>query len=411
MSVLRNNRIRMPLCALLLTLGVAVWDGLPARGNTANTTVPPSYPPDPDNAALLYYQAFLSCPKADEPLDTQLRDFADGKIALNKEIEDYVESCRSAIKLAIVASELRECDWGLRYSEGFNVLLTHLGQIRSLTRILIADARIQASRNNRELALERCLTTLKMSRHVGDDTLVSFLVSTSVEAIAGDCIADLLGQIHADPKVLEQLKSELANQAKKPPSVIRPLDIEREVAVEYANMEKIGDLMTAVDSQKSWEEVLEEARKLGGEDFLKKSRDYYTKYTDSMMSILRKGAPYPQTHQQLTELAGRLPKDPGPEKNPEAMFTTAVTPAVSKIYGTMIRGRTQANALRAAVDIYISRVKTGQLPNSLPSGLPKDLFSGEDFEYKKTKEGFLLRCRGKDLDRDKIQEYEFKVAK
>jgi hypothetical protein len=38
----------------------------------------------------------------EEPVDTQLRDFADGKIALSKEIEDCVESCRIAIKLAIV---------------------------------------------------------------------------------------------------------------------------------------------------------------------------------------------------------------------------------------------------------------------------------------------------------------------
>ena len=70
MSALRNNRIAMPLCALLLMLGFAV----PVL----------AYPADPDNAALLYYQAFLSCPKVDEPVDTQLRDFADGKIALNK---------------------------------------------------------------------------------------------------------------------------------------------------------------------------------------------------------------------------------------------------------------------------------------------------------------------------------------
>jgi len=39
------------------------------------------------------------------------------------------------------------------------------------------------------------------------------------------------------------------------------------------------------------------------------------------------------------------------------------------------------------------------------------LFGGEDFEYKKTEEGFMLQCRGKDLDKDKIHQYEFKVAK
>jgi hypothetical protein len=51
------------------------------------------------------------------------------------------------------------------------------------------------------------------------------------------------------------------------------------------------------------------------------------------------------------------------------------------------------------------------LPESLPAGLPKDLFSGEDFEYEKTKDGFVLRSRRKDLDRDEIHQYEFKVPK
>jgi len=397
MSVLHNNRIVIALCVLLIL--------------AVSSSPSVAYPPDPENAALLYYQAFLTVPKGEEPADNQLLKYARGKIGLNKAIEDYVGSCRGAIKLAVVASELRQCDWGLRYSKGFDMLLSHLGQIRGLTRILIAEARIQASKGNYELALERCVTTLRMSRHVGDETLVSSLVGTAVEAMAGDCIADLLGQMPANSKLLEQLKAELASQAKKPPSVTRPLDMERKVAAEQISMEKIGGLMTALDTEKSEEEVLEEVRKLGGEEFLKKSRDYYAKHMDSVMSILRRGAPYAQTHQQLTELAGTLPKDPGPEKNPEAMFTTAVTPAVSRIYGIMIRGRTQANALRAAVEVYKAKAGTGKLPDELPAGSPKDLFSGKDFEYKKTKAGFTLRCRGKDIDKDKVQEYEFKVAK
>ena len=395
MSVLHNNRTVLALC-VLLTLAVSSSPSV-------------AYPPDPENAALLYYQAFLTIPKDEEPADNQLRDYARGKIELNKAVEDYVGSCRGAIGLAVVAAELRQCDWGLRYSEGFDMLLSHLGQIRGLTYILIAEARTQASKGNYELALERCVTTIKMSRHMGDDTLVSFLVGAAVEAMADNCIADLLGQMPADSSVLEQLRVDLATFAKRPLSVARPLDMEREVAAEQMRMDKIGDLMRAIDTKKSEVEVLEEVRKLGGEAFLKKGRDYYTKHMGSVMSILRKGAPYAQTHQQLTELAGKLPKEPGPEKSPEAIFTTAVTPDISRVYGLMIKGRTQANALRAAVDIHISRAKTGQLPNALPSGLPKDLFSGKDFEYKKTKAGFLLRCRSKDLDKDKIQEYEFKV--
>ena len=35
----------------------------------------------------------------------------------------------------------------------------------------------------------------------------------------------------------------------------------------------------------------------------------------------------------------------------------------------------------------------------------------KDFEYKKTANSFILRCQGKDLGRDEVYEYEFKVKK
>ena len=82
-----------------------------------------------------------------------------------------------------------------------------------------------------------------------------------------------------------------------------------------------------------------------------------------------------------------------------------------KLHSLDVRAGTHFNALKAALDIYIIKAKTGRLPNALPAGLPKDLFSGKDFEYAKTKEGFVLSCQGKDLDKDEFDQYEFKVPK
>jgi len=396
MSVLRNNRIRMPLCALLLTLGV----GVPVL----------AYPPDPDNAALLYYQAFLSCPKVDEPVDTQLRDFADGKIALNKGIEDYVESCHSAIKLAIAASELRECDWGLRYSEGFSMILSHLAQMRTLGRILIADARVMASRGEYAEALARCVTVLKIARHVGDETLISTLVGWALEGTTYKCIQDLLGQMPGDLRALEQLRTDLAALFKRPLSLKNSLEIEREVALEQIKMEKVPDLLKELDPNRSPEESMKLITEYGGEAFLEQCRGHYSKFMTSVMSIVESDASYAEARRRITEVFERVDKDQKNKKN-EVMFTAALVPGLSKVYGLMIKAATHANAVRAAVELYIAKGKTGRLPETLPAGLPKDLFSGEDFEYKKTEAGFILRCRGKDLDKNEIHQYEFKVPK
>jgi len=84
--MLHKNRMVLVSCFLTLTLSA----GAPSFG----------YPSDPDNAALLYYQAFLAVPEVEEPTDTQLRDYAEGKIELNNAMEDYVGSCRNAVPRA-----------------------------------------------------------------------------------------------------------------------------------------------------------------------------------------------------------------------------------------------------------------------------------------------------------------------
>ena len=84
-------------------------------------------------------------------------------------------------------------------------------------------------------------------------------------------------------------------------------------------------------------------------------------------------------------------------------------PAFGQVRSLATRIRTHDNAIRTAVEIYMIKAKTGKLPEALPAGLPGDLFSGKDFEYQITDEGFILRCQGTDLSRDEVYEYEFGV--
>ena len=119
--------------------------------------------------------------------------------------------------------------------------------------------------------------------------------------------------------------------------------------------------------------------------------------------------PYPQSHKQLEELSEKAGKQAA--DNPAAILSAAFWPAVTRICTLEVRALTNVNALKAAIDIYIVRAKTGRLPDTLPAGLPRDLYSSKDFEYEKTKDGFILRCQGKDLDKDEIFKYEFKVPK
>jgi hypothetical protein len=97
--------------------------------------------------------------------------------------------------------------------------------------------------------------------------------------------------------------------------------------------------------------------------------------------------------------------------NPDATMAALINSPYPVVYNKVTESNNLTNALMVAVDIYIDNARSGRLPEQLPAGLPKDLFSGKDFKYEKTNGGFILRCQGKDLERDKFNEYEFKVKK
>jgi len=69
------------------------------------------------------------------------------------------------------------------------------------------------------------------------------------------------------------------------------------------------------------------------------------------------------------------------------------------------------NGTKAAVEVYLVLAKTGKLPDKLPDYLPKDPFTGRDFGYEKTDEGFALRCQDEEFLTRKKKQLEFKVQR
>jgi len=139
-----------------------------------------------------------------------------------------------------------------------------------------------------------------------------------------------------------------------------------------------------------------------------KNRAYYIKHMDTLQTILSTPMNYAKVYSELKKLNEQPHKDLA-ENNTDAYLTSILAAGYGKIVSNEISSKTLTNAVRAAIEIYIQKAKTGQLPGTLPTGLPKDLFSGKDFRYEKTTNGFTLRCRGKDLNKNETYSYEFKV--
>jgi uncharacterized protein YdbL (DUF1318 family) len=367
-----------------------------------------AYPPDPDNAALLYYQAFLLVPQTDDRALTDLvANVANGATAPNDQVKEYVKKCQAALDSAVAATQLQHCHWGLRYSKGFSAQMPHLAQIRSLSRLILADARILDAEGNHRPALERCLTTYRLAGHVGDDVLISFLVSVSVSAQATKCVTDILNQMPADAGTLTWLKGQLATVPAATLTASKAMALEREVALDSLRPERVESLAQALATPGG--KSVEEIRKAANEQVLGRAREYYSNFMGSVLALLSGQTPYVEAHAKLQELAKQMEQDAA--KDPAVKLIETIAPAVTKMYVLQVRHKADVNALQAAIDLYIAKAGAGRLPQSLAAASPRDPYTGNEFKYETTAKGFVLRCGAKDFDKNEIREYRFTTAK
>ncbi len=363
-------------------------------------------PPDPNNAALLYYQAFLLIPQADDrALSDLVTDVATGTAAPNEHVERYIEKCRDAIECASAASRLQSCNWGLRYSKGFSAAFPQLAQIRSLTWRILADARILAAKGDYRQALERCLTTYRMAGHVDDKVLISFLVAVALDAQANKCVTAILGQMPAEVETLTWLQGQLVLVPAGALTAYKSMAVEKEVVLEALQPGRMDDL-PGILAQSEGANV-EEIRKALTGPLLAQARDSYTKYADSAFAFLNGQTPYLASYAKLQELGQQM--EQAAKRDPAMMLVKALAPTVKKVYVLQIRHQADCAALQAAVDVYLAAAGTGRLPSSLPAAAPRDPYSAGEFKYERTSGGFTLSCGAKDLDKNEILQYEFKV--
>ncbi len=373
-----------------------------------------SLPPDPNNAALLYYQAFLLMAHTqDRAVTDAVADVASGKAIPNDQVKEYVSKCREAIDYATVASGLPRADWGLVYSRGFSALLPHLGQARSLAWLLLADARILAADGNYRPALERCVTVYRMAGQLGDDVLVSVLVSAAITAQADKGVTAVLEQMPADAGTLTWLKGQLAAMPVATLGIEKSMTMERQVVADYLRPERreelIKALMESVNISEAGRVSEEEMRKTATDEALQRAREYYAKYMDSALVVLTGQMPYAEGYPKLQDLAKRAEQDAA--KDPAVSLFRAAVPAMAKMYNTQVRHQADLRALQAAVDVYLTKSVTGRLPASLPAGSPRDPYTGGQFQYESKRNAFVLRCGAKDLDKDEVREYRFSTPR
>ena len=102
------------------------------------------------------------------------------------------------------------------------------------------------------------------------------------------------------------------------------------------------------------------------EQFFDRNKEYWNNYMDGIGAAF--DLPYPQEHAKLKKLGEELTKDF--ERNPDATLTASLAPPWHKIYIQSIGLGTHSNAIRASVEIYISKPgRANFLAHCLPACL------------------------------------------
>ncbi len=370
-------------------------------------STPSAFAYPPENAAVLYYKAIMLCHEYDEVSDGMLFDFWKGRIESNERIREYVEKNRRVIDIVLDASEIESCDWGLDHSRGGEVLLPPLSKFRRLSYTTFADARILALRGDYKTALSRCMSIYKMARHLNERPLIMRLAAFGQTGATSDCIIQILSDMPPNVETLTWLKGQPVQPDEQLLSMGPVLSWEREAGIISMAPKRVDDAIRSGFYNRAFREKALKRVLAADKQFFDRNKKYWNNYMDRVEAAFDQ--PYPQGYARLKKLGEELTADF--EGNPDATLTAGLTPPWHKVYLQSIGLQTLSNAIETAIEIYIIKAKTGKLPDALPTGLPGDLFSGKALEYERDEGGFILRCRGNDLGRDDMIEYQFKVKK
>jgi len=390
MKIVNRNKMRQVISAILILL--------------ISTSLVFAYPPD--NAAVLYYRASLNY-TTNSTMEKKLSELIKGNIGFDEEIKAYVQSNKIWIKQFVDAGEAPHCDWGIDYSEGLATLAPPYASLRNIARIVLVQAKIAAESTDYKRALDLCLSVHKAGAHICNaELLISHLVGISLNGTANQCIVDILPQILDSPDMLIWLKNRVYDVSERFPSVKVSINSDLRICAQDIRKKKAEDIIFEM----AGDFIPKDKRQIirnGDEKFFKANKEYLMEHLASLLTAI--DLPYPQSYEQLE----RLGEKPGLEskKNPHAILAEILAPPVHKVVCLDLKARTHFNALKTALHLYVMKARVGRLPDALPEGMPKDLFSGKNFEYERTKDGFILRSQGKDLAKNKIYEYEFKVKK
>ena len=260
-----RGRLALGLVAVLLLGWITFWNmDLSVKGQLASLRVEggalalsaaPARPPDAENAATVYRQAFDAMPKGDDvPPEYSEKwmswigeageadfDPADAKLAA------FLDRNEAAMGLLRRAAEMPACYFDHDYGRpSFSMLLPEMSQFQNAARVLAMDARVKTAAGKTDRAVEDVRAVFGLARHsAANPILISLLVAMNADEIGVHALGALLGGRGPAAEQLARLR--LPEPGIFERNLPRALRMEEAFALSAISDISLGDDPSAVD--------------------------------------------------------------------------------------------------------------------------------------------------------------------
>lgn len=275
----------------------------------------------------------------------------------------------------VEAASRRPCVFDLDFSQGFDLKLAHLRDLKSLAFILAAKAQVQAAGGDTAGAWETALVNFRLGNALKDEpTLISQLVRIAMLSIAIDGAEHLAATSLPDDRQLAELQALLPSLLDRQP-IIRAMDGERLMTQEAMQKKNLAKALLT-DENSGMTQCLLRFSPLGKWDLSVYCASLH-QYTAAL------------AHPLAPEDCVRL-EQPPPKL---AVISSMMLPVLTKVDQKFSGMQARAKVLVVGLQILKHQRQQGAWPKDFATaGITDaaDPFTGKPLVYKPTDKGFLL---------------------
>jgi hypothetical protein len=393
-----------------------------AEATVLALSVAPARLPDQDNAAVVYQQAFdaIGWEFRGGPMKRWPRVWHDAAKAVsddtqpefdfkNPELGTFLEERAGELALIRKAAVMPGCFFDRDYGRPtFDMLLTELQDLRTAAELLAIHARWSAEHDDVKTALVDISAIYGIARHAGSEpTLVSLLVSSSIDRMADGTLAAVLQKKHPSADELAQLQIDSSVSYQR--MVGRALRMEEAFLLNsFAGLDEM-DVRTL--TQMTNELAAFAYSHLGPlyRVFLLNNDVAGSRETMRAFRALA-AKPYAQFRSDVQELEYKL------RQSPPGIVMGLMTPSIGPTIETAFRADAQRRLAQAALAMHRYFTMHGKFPDQTDALspefialVPRDPYNDQPIQLKKTANGWILYSVGPNMtdeggERDEHQE-------